>query len=84
MRKGDLPKWVYTFVLLGATLAWAWFAVNIVAATLASPTSLGVLETSGASTLLGALIAWNANVNQFWFRKAAPKEEPPETTAPSG
>ena len=75
MRKGDLMKWLYTFVLLGATLAWARFTVLIVVETLASPTSLGVLEASGASILLGALIAWNANVNQFWFRKAAPKEE---------
>lgn len=66
-------KWVYTFVLMAVTVGWAVFSVIVVAGALAEPTALSVLEASGTSVLLGALIAWNANVNQFWFRKKTPE-----------
>ncbi len=74
--KGDKMKWVYTFVLLALTIGWAVYTVETVKSVVASPTAAGVLEASGTSVLLGALIAWNANVNQFWFRKKGPV--PPE------
>ena len=72
MRPSERMKWIYTFVLLGVTLGWAAFAVWIVRDTMAEPTSVGVLESSGTSVLLGALIGWNALVVQFWFRKKGP------------
>jgi hypothetical protein len=71
--KGDKMKWLYTFVLLLATIGWAVFAVTIVKSTMATPTPIGVLEASGVSVLLGALISWNADVNRYWFRKKPPQ-----------
>jgi len=72
MRPGDMAKWVYTFVLLGVTVGWAVFVVQVVRDAMAAPTASGVLEASGTSVLLGALIGWNALVIQFWFRKKGP------------
>jgi hypothetical protein len=66
---GDKMKWVYSFVLLIITLAWAGFTVLIVRACMANPNPGLVFEASGASALTGALITWNALVVQFWFRK---------------
>ncbi len=60
-------KWVYTFVLLLLTAGWAVYCVMVVKAAMALPTAAGVLEASGTSVFLGALIAWNANVNKHWF-----------------
>ena len=62
-------KWIYTFVLLGLTVYWAIFLISTVKCALAEPTEINILETTGVSVLLGALIAWNATVNQHWFRK---------------
>jgi len=60
-------KWVYTFVLLFLTVAWAVFTVEVVMAAMAVPTSASVLEASGTSVFLGALLTWNANINKHWF-----------------
>ena len=73
MRRGDILKWVYTFVLLGVTIGWAVFVVEVVRDAMAEPTASGVLEASGTGVLLGALIGWNAVIIQFWFRKKGPK-----------
>lgn len=62
-------KWAYTFFLLIMTLAWAVFTVQVVGNAIADPSSINVIEASGTSVFLGALIAWNGNVNQHWFRK---------------
>ncbi|KKL59767.1 hypothetical protein LCGC14_2212020 [marine sediment metagenome] len=70
--QADKMKWVYTFVLLFVTLGWAVFTVLIVRSALAEPSELGVLEASGTSVFLGALISWDALVVQFWFRKKTP------------
>jgi len=77
--KPEWMKWVYTFFLLIATIGWAVFCVIIVRNALTAPTQLGILEVAGVTVLLGALIAWNANVNQYWFRKKTP---PPVKTPP--
>ena len=65
-------RWAYTFTLLILTIGWAaltmwmvWFVYN-------NPEPINVIELSGVSVLLGALIVWNGNVNQFWFRKKPP------------
>lgn len=60
-------KWVYTFSLLIATIGWAVFTVKIVMAAMVEPTSLNVIEASGTSVLLGALIAWNGTAVKHWF-----------------
>ncbi len=66
-------KWIYTFVLLAVTIGWAVFTVMVVKDALANPSDVGVLEASGTSVLLGALIGWNALVIQYWFRKKTPQ-----------
>lgn len=75
MTKTDSMKWIYTFVLLVVTIGWAVFTVIVVKDAMAVPTAAGILEASGTSVLLGALIGWNALVIQHWFRKKAPASE---------
>jgi len=70
--QADKMKWAYTFVLLAVTLGWSVFTVMIVKGALAEPSEMGILEASGTSVFLGALIGWNALVIQYWFRKKAP------------
>lgn len=73
--KNDGMKWAYTFFLLLLTVGWAAFCVIIVSRALAQPTAHNTLEVAGVSALLGALIAWCGNVNQYWFRKKPTKED---------
>lgn len=79
----DKMKWVYTFALLVLTLAWAVFlALFVYHAMTSGPEPVDVVAGAGIGVLLGALIAWNGNVNQHWFRKKVPEEnEPTEPTA---
>jgi len=76
-----LMKWIYTFVLLGATIGWAYFTVSVTKEAMTIPVTdpSTVLEASGASLLMGALIVWNGNVNQHWFRKRGPDEMTQDT-----
>ncbi len=74
MLKGDVPKWAYTFLLLLLTIGWARFLVKVIQDTLADPNVAKIIEVSGVSVLLGALIVWNGTVNSYWFRKAPPKD----------
>ncbi len=74
MLRGDPPKWAYTFLLLFMTMGWARFLVKVIQDTLADPNAARIIEVSGVSVLLGALIAWNGTVNSYWFRKAPPKD----------
>ena len=74
MFKGDTPKWVYSFVLLFLTLGWAGFLVWLVKDTIANPNAVKVIEVTGVSALLGALITWNQSIVSYWFRKAPPKD----------
>lgn len=71
--KQEHTKWVFSFVLLFLTVGWAIFTVMIVRGAAVSPTSMSVLEASGTSVLLGALIGWNTLVVQYWFRKKLPE-----------
>lgn len=80
MPQGNRPKWVYTFFLLLVTVGWAVFCVLTIKNAVAMPTSASVLEASGTSVLLGALITWNAAVVQYWFRKKSPSAPPPPAT----
>lgn len=79
MEKLEKMKWAYTFVLLGATLGWAIFLVFVVwNALMRGPEPSDVIAAAGVGVLLGALIAWNGNVNQYWFRKKNPVTKPTE------
>ena len=66
-------KQIYSFVLLGATILWAGFCVWITYKACAEKQVVDILASAGANVLLGALINWNGNINQFWFRKAKPE-----------
>ena len=62
-------KWIYTFALLLITICWAVFTVFVVKEAVSDPTPVNVIEASGTGVLLGALISWNNDVKQYWFRK---------------
>jgi len=72
--KVDIAKWVYSFFMLFIVIGWAVFAVKITLEAMSKPTPVSVLEVSGASVLLGALIGWESLVVQHWFRKKTPTE----------
>ena len=80
--KGDLPKWLYTFFLLVATLWWARFLVSVVRQTIAQPTGDKIIEVAGVALFLGALITWNGVTNTYWFRKQPKAEPKPPTPGP--
>jgi len=72
MQSAEKLKWVYTILLLLVTMGWAVFTVMVIKGSLTLPSQSGILEASGTSVLLGALIGWNALVIQYWFRKKSP------------
>lgn len=69
MKKGDIPKWVYSFFMLIMTVVWAGFCVLIIKWTMDNPTDMKILATAGVTGLMGAFITWNSTIVQFWFRK---------------
>ena len=75
MKLADGMKWVYTFVLLAATLWWARYCVEVVRLALMTKESIDILSVAGVSSLLGVLVTLNVNVNQHWFRKKTPEDE---------
>ena len=68
-------KWIYTFVLLAATLWWARYCVEVIRLALATQSTMDILSVAGVSSLLGVLVTLNVNVNQHWFRKKTPEDE---------
>ena len=73
MDKNLIVKWVYTFMLLGATIWWGYFCLNTITAAMTEPTQGNVLAVAGVSGLMGALLTWNALIIQHWFRKKTPE-----------
>lgn len=73
MSGNDVAKWVYTFVLLAATLGWGWFSVHIVCQAIIQPTFVDVLAAAGVSGVMGALITLTTLATQHWFRKKTPE-----------
>jgi len=67
-------KQLYAFVLLILTILWGAFAVMVTYRAVISAEAKDVILSAGVDTLLGALIVWTGNVNQFYFRKA-PEEK---------
>ena len=74
--KDESFKQLYAFVNLGITVIWAGFCVWITYRAVMSKLAVDILVSAGANTLLGALIVWNGNINQFFFRKAKSNGEP--------
>ena len=66
-------KQYYSFVLLIITILWAGFCVWITYKACLILQAVNILAAAGANVLLGALINWNGNVIQHWFRKAKPE-----------
>jgi len=77
--KEEYLKWAYTFILLFVTIGWAYLCLIVVRDALTLPTPINILEASGTSVLLGALIPLNVNVNQYYFRKKSPPKAPPKS-----
>jgi len=74
-------KQKYSIILLLLTIVWASFCVFITYFAVADKSTPDILASAGANVLLGALINWMGNVNQFWFRKAKPKND--QASSPS-
>jgi hypothetical protein len=68
--KDSTFKQLYAFVSLLSTMLWAVFCVWITFRAVITKETLNILGAAGADTLLGAMIVWHGNVNQFYFRKA--------------
>lgn len=60
----------YAYLVLGLTVAWAIFAVYMTYLAVNTKEVINILGASGSDTLLGALIAWNGNIVQHYFRKS--------------
>ena len=71
---GDLPKWLFTFALLGAILWWSRFLVLTVKETINNPSPGDVVAVAGVGVLLGAMITWAGQTVSYWFRKSPPKD----------
>jgi hypothetical protein len=72
--KGDIPKWIYTFALLGATLWWAYHTLDVAKTLPVQPSGANIFELTGTSMLLGALVSWISTIIMHWFRKAPPPQ----------
>ena len=69
----DKFKYVYSLILLALTVGWAAFCVWITYRAAIQLQVVDILASAGANVLLGALINWAGNVNQYWFRKSKPE-----------
>jgi len=67
-------RWLYTFILLLATIGWGYLLLWTVERAVASKATVDIIGTAGVGTMLGVLLTLNVNVNQFWFRKKSPDE----------
>ena len=69
----DTFKHVYSFALLLFTVGWAAFCVWITYRAAVQLQVVDILASAGANVLLGALINWSGNINQYWFRRSKPQ-----------
>lgn len=70
----DKFKHGYAFIVLILTILWAALCVWITYRAVAYLEVADIVTSSGANILLGALVVWNANINQHYFRKSKTKE----------
>ncbi len=69
----DKFKQIYSFFVLATTVLWAVFCVWITYRAASELQAVDVLASAGANVLLGALLNWSGNVNQYWFRRSKPQ-----------
>ena len=74
--KGQVFKWVYSLVLLLATLGWGYVTILLVMQALREKMEGDIIAAAGASGVMGGLMALNTLIVQHWFRKAVPEEKP--------
>lgn len=67
-------KHTFSIGLLIATVAWAVFCVYMTYRAIVFQSDTDIIGLAGASVLLGAMINWMGNVNQYWFRKKSTDE----------
>ncbi len=67
-------KFTYSILLLLLTIGWAGFCVWATYRAMDTLKDGDIIMAAGTGVLLGALINWTGNVNQYWFRKAKGKE----------
>jgi len=72
--KDSMMKWVYAFLTLLLTFGWAVFAVCLTWRAVQFKANLDIISAAGVDVLLGALIVWNGNINQHYFRKSKPED----------
>lgn len=66
----DIIKWGFTFTMVGVTVGWGVFSVNTIMTAMQLPIAANdVLAAAGVGTFMGALLAWDTLMVQFWFRK---------------
>lgn len=75
--KSNNFKHAYAILLLGLTFLWACFCVWITYMGLKTLNITTIVVSSGCDVFLGALIVWNGNINQHYFRKSTPEDKPP-------
>ena len=68
-------KWLYSFILLGATIGWGWFTMNKILFALEKKLDTDILVAIASTGLLTSLMTWDTIIVQHWFRKKL--EEPP-------
>jgi hypothetical protein len=73
-------KQIYAFFILIATIGWAVFAVVMTWYALKTCQAENILVAGGADLLLGSLIVWAGNVNQYFFRKKPSESDIPTET----
>lgn len=76
--KSENFKHAYAFVLLVFTILWVMFCVGITYLGLKTMNVATIIVSAGADVFLGALIVWNGNINQHYFRKGTLEEKPKE------
>jgi len=71
MKDERFKHW-YSLIILCLTILWAAFCVWVTFHAVESLQAADIVATAGANALLGALIVWNGNINQHYFRKSKP------------
>ena len=69
LDKDSKFKRIYSYLMLVVLLAWGAGNIYTVYRAIDLKTSVDILAAAGASAITGALIAWNGNIVQYWFRK---------------
>lgn len=80
--KDQTFKQVYAILNYVGVLLWGAFTIWIVWRAVALKTTVDIIAAAGASGITGALIVWNGNITQYFFRKAKP--ETPDANPPGG